>query len=832
MASVAEKLNRFYQGAVRKGGRINPMAAMRQAADASKFTHAFMLDGAIRKDALTSTYEVVRDPNVTPPAEVFNVLQKLATRLGWSLEKTKREASVVLEGVRLNELHKVNVKEGYEVFQLHMNLPDIATQMASYNATPELQEISKLMDAARVGLVNHMERVGRLTPEMAKEWRDVVGYVPFDRMPDLADHFNKVKKPSGKGVGQFGKIPDLVGSKERPVGDVFENYVGTVGWLLRQVLITDATRSTLDELVRLRNAKFVGLRKPEGAKGIYQEAWINGEQNFYKLETKYDKMAFADPAPPPTGAVKVASQVSNILRTSVTALPPFSIKQVVEDIQRAINDSGVRNPAALIGMSLRNFADISITELKGRRHPLVAKFARKGITGEVDSNHEQAAKYLMQNMGVAKRSLVAELFHKLDVITRASDLAVRAAVHEQTLRETANSMYPAGDMLLADTRARELINFRRRGSSQVVGTMISTIPFFNAYAQGTDLMYRNALGIDSSMGMDKKTARAHFASRALMLFGFSLLYAMAKSDDEEYQNMALRKRNANWIVGGGIMIPMPGEYSALFKVTAENLVEYMRRSGTPEEMTANEAVTNAMGYIFETYGGRVVPVPLIVKPLLEAWTNYSSLTGRALEGQHQQGMDPYMRKAGDTSEFAIAIAKFTNDVTDGKVQVSPIKIDNTLNGYFGSSAALVKLITDSLVNPDRLDKPIEKWAVLSNFMYETGDSTGTRRKDEFYKLNERTSVAARTMNELSKYNVDEAIAYGKAHANEIALNKPVQHTLMTLSKLREAQNIYQSANGVQIEPDKEKREAMVKDLKAAELQSVQWVREVERMLDL
>ena len=829
MASIAEKLNRKFQGAVRSGTTLNPLAAMRQAADTSKFVAQFMLEGGFRKDRTTGLYEVFKDPNIKPGADVFVTLDKLAKAEGMDIEVAQRHASVVLEGVRLAAMRESNKTMGTD-FKLHMSDSDIDTQVATYNNTPLLQEMSRLMDAPRIQLVNLMEKVGRLTPEAAKAWREVVGYVPFDREQGVSESFTRLKKPSGRGIGQYGKIPELKGSFERPVSDVFDNYVGTIAWMLRQVTITDATRTALEELSTMN----IGFKKLPGdsttAKNastskIIQEVWEKGEPAYYELPTKYDKMAFADPLPPPTGMVKIASKVSNVLRTSVTALPPFAVKQVVDDVQRAVFNSGVKNPAALVGKSLSNFFGIVTSELGGKQHPLVAKFAAKGITGEIDSNHQDASKYLMETMGVKKRSVVSGLMHRLDAITRASDLAVRAAVHEQTLTET-------GDMLLADTRARELINFRRRGSAQGVSTMIATIPFFNAYLQGTDLVYRNAVGTDSSLGVSKSEARKMFATRASQVFAFSLAYAFMMQDDEDYKKMNLRTRNNNWVIGDGIKIPVPSEIAALFKVTAENLVEYSNRYGTPEELKAQDAVINAMANIFEQYAGRVTPIPQVIKPLLEAATNHSFFTGRALEGAHQSALARNLRKTGNTSSFAVAIADFTAAVTDDKVTVSPIMIDNALDGYLGSSSALVKLLTDGIINPNRPDKPIEKWAMLSNFMYETGATAGTRPMDEFYELNAKTSQAAATMNKLAETDVDAAIKYAEKNAGEISLNKSIQRTIQSLGKMRAAVTFLESENGVAAEPDKAVRAEMIKELKAAQRESVTWIREVKQLMNL
>jgi len=135
---------------------------------------------------------------------------------------------------------------------------------------------------------------------------------------------------------------------------------------------------------------------------------------------------------------------------------------------------------------------------------------------------------LLADLGYKPRGKFKELLHRLEGITRASDLSVRKAIYDQTIKET-------NDQLLAQTRAREFINFRRRGASDFVGAMVTTIPFFNAYIQGMDVLYRAASGADSSSSVNRAEARKMFWNRAATVLALSTLYAMGKSDDDDYQ---------------------------------------------------------------------------------------------------------------------------------------------------------------------------------------------------------------------------------------------------------------------------------------------------------
>jgi hypothetical protein len=383
-------------------------------------------------------------------------------------------------------------------------------------------------------------------------------------------------------------------------------------------------------------------------------------------------------------------------------------------------------------------------------------------------------------------------------------------------------MKETNDQLLAQTRAREFINFRRRGASDFVGAMVTVIPFFNAYIQGMDVLYRAASGKDSSSSVDRAQARRMFWSRASTVMVLASLYAVGKDDDDEdYKEMDLRTRDSNWVLPGGYKIPVPGELGALFKVIPERVVEYMKRQGTPEEQDAWEATRTALTYIYEQYLGRAVPVPQAVKPLIEAWSNKSFLTGRPLEGFHHQQMEPSMRRTEQTSELAIVIANFSRDTIG--VEVSPIMVDNTLRGYFGSTAALLTATTDSLLNPTRVDRPLHKWALVSNYMY---DPVGTRRMTEFYDEREKVSKAGSTLRELMKTDLDRASAYAEAHADELQLESAVNATLQQLEDTRAYRKYLNSPDGAADMPAAEREEAL-KEIKKMELEYVRWVREAK-----
>jgi hypothetical protein len=818
-ATIEHRLRERFDGAVRDSlGKFNPMGLYRQAQDHAKLLLEYFQQGSLVKDTTTGLWRVGTTKGVRPPAEVYVLIDKYADKNGYSRERATQIASRVLEGVRLDAMRASN-KAGDTNFLLHLKDAEIDQLVREYKADPDLQAMSKLMDEARIAMVDNMVAVGRLTKETGDAWKDTVGYVPFDRLDDekFAAAFSKIKKISNKGLAQVGKLPELVGSIERPVGNVFDNYLNTLGWMVGQTMKTDGTVQTLRALEDLGHAKYLGrssLSKPN-AVGMY----VDGEMMYWELPSKYDVLAFKDLNPPKAHWLRVLGEFSNVLRKSVTVLPPFALKQVTDDVQRAIMTSGVKSPSALLRMSLTNFPKLALAELRGIQHPMVREFGALGLTGEYDFQAGKPATSLLKDLGYKKRSKFETLIHRLDGITRASDLAVRKAIYDQTLIESNN------DQLLAQTRAREFINFRRRGASDFVGAMVTVIPFFNAYIQGMDVLYRAASGKDSSSSVDRAQARRMFWSRAGTVMMLSSLYALGKDDeDEDYNEMDLRTRDSNWILGAGYKIGVPGELGALFKVIPERIVEYMKRQGTPEEQDAWEATRTALSYMYEQYLGRTTPIPQAVKPLIEAWSNKSFLTGRPLEGFHHQQMEPSMRRTEQTSELAVAIANFSRDTIG--MQVSPIMVDNALRGYFGSTAALLTATTDSLLNPTRVDRPLHKWALVSNYMY---DPVGTRRMTEFYEEREKVSRAGATLRELAKTDLDRAATYAEEHADELQLEAMVNATLQQLENTRAYRKHLNSPDGAQEMPAADREEAL-KEIKQMELEYVRWVREAKTAL--
>lgn len=834
-AAVEARLMDKYDGAIRDAAnKVSSIIVARQAEDVSKLMQAFYDEGGLSVDPTTKLLRVTKEKEAAN--DIFPTIRDWANKLGVPFEQAYAEASTILEGMRVSELVKSNMA-GKTDIALHwvdangnLDQQAINDAVAAYNANPELKKLSDIMDAVRIRMVDQMEATGRLTPEDAKVWREVAHYVPFDRLTKEFDKmFSGNKRITTRGIAHLGKLPELKGSERRPVGNVFDNYFKTLGWMASQVAKQNANTQLMNDMVDAGYARDVGFNSSNSLTGITAPLYVNGEQKFYEFKSEYDAVAFLDRNSPPRAYVKFAGRAANLLRLTATANPVFAATQVATDIQSALLFSGVKNPISFAVQALYNFGSLSWHEvtnvyraLRGDApitHEIERQMRAMGLSGEVDYTVSDPALEELIRQGVRKRTrfgstTLGAVIHGLEQITHASDLAVRAALYSDTLKATQ-------DADLAAVRARELINFRRRGSSTMMQDLVTMVPFFNAAAQATDIIYRSAVGT-GPLNEQRAAARKVLAERLALYAGFALAYALANSGDDEYEDMDRRVRDVNWVFPNNVRIPIRGDIGAV-KVAIENAVDYWRRQSTPEELDGFEAIQTVGQFIKSQYIDRMVPVPALIRPLAENIMNYSLLTGRALEGTYQQTKPVWTRESKGTSDTAKAIAQVAHD--EFGVDVSPVSIDNAFRGYMGTFAATVTGVTDLMLNPDKVDRPLHKMVGIGAFAW---DSTQlTNPKNEFYELREKVMPYKVELDRLSQVDMRAAEEFADKHQTELMAASVLAQTLQQLSALRKYETFLNSRNAIESGMTKEEREAELESLPAIYNEMTRYIRELK-----
>jgi hypothetical protein len=828
-ATVEAKVSTMFSQGVRDYfGNINPMVLARQAEDSAKIVMDFFRAGGIRltKDGLVESYQQGKS--------MVTALQKVgeyARANNLSYEEAKSEISTVLEGHRLHNINEEHNKpleasallleqqgknkeadaERKKKIFMHMDLKQIATLEKAYQQSAGIREIQDDLNATRTQAVDLMIATGRLTKEQGQFWKDNNSYVPFSRVFEDAVP-NMVYR--GKGIGILKKLPGMEGSLGRPVKNVLDSYANRLSWMVEDSMKNHAAVKLLETMELGGFAQEVPTKEKAKNPNLVVSLYRDGKPVLFEVQNEYDILAFQQAPEMMNGLTKVLGATSRWLRLSITAMPPFAIKQVIEDAQRAAFYSGVERPLVVAMKTLYNMPRVFFGEVTGRKSPMVKRMEELGIVGDYDFNIYQPVGDIEKEIGEAKRNFGQKLFYRLEQFTKASDLAARLAVYEETMRET------KGDEVLAQTRARELINFTRRGSSPVMRTAARVIPFFNAYAQGMDVLYRSATGLDSSSALNRAAARKLFLSRVAIMTALGFVYALSMSDDEGYKNATDEVRDNNWILPNGYKFGVPKELGFLFKSIPERIVDYYRRYGTDEEQSVMQALGSVAKGAMSAYGSPNV-TPSFIKPIVENLTNYSFFLQRELESASLKRLEPGQRYTSSTSELAKALGEETN--------VSPIKIDNFLRGMFGMAGSTTLLITDAALNPTRPDRPLYQMPFASLFLY---DTIGGRAKNEFYDLQEKVSQVDATYKSLLGRDPEKAQTYLEKNEALISIAPIISDSLEQLSATRKYRTMYEQGTEEMLGMTGAERREAIDEMRKLENEMLSYIRELRKSVSV
>jgi len=856
-ATVNAKVNQmFSKGYKNAFGDLNPMVLARQAEEARKLVLDFFKAGGIRM-AKSGLIETVDTKDSLQNA--VEQLVDLAAKNDMTYKEAETYVSSLLEGHRLHNMREEHDKpleasalileqqgknkeadaERKKKLARHMDNADIDTLEAAFQKSPETKAILDTLNATRAQAIDLMVKTGRITKEQGQFWNDNAAYVPFDRV------FVETEKPV-KGRGTYGistlrNLPGMEGSFERPIKNVFDSYTGRLSWMITEAVHNNASYNVLDTMALGGFAKELKPKEVPGNKALTVKVYREGKPVEFEVESAADYEAFQT-APELTGwMVSSLVPAARWVRVGVTAFPAFSIKQVIEDAQRSMFNSGVERPLVVGMKTLYNFPRLLTSDALqalgvGKKMPLVREMEKLGIIGDYDVNIINPAQDIKIAAGAEKRGWSGKVYHALEKITKASDLSARLAVFEETLLETGGKKdkdgnITGGDKDLAQLRARELINFSRRGSDPTIRTLSRVVPFMNAYAQGMDVTYRTASGLDAASGSERAEARKQFYKMAMKLTALGFMYALAFGDDEGYKNATDEVRDNNFLIPHtDKKIPLPKEIGFLFKSIPERLVNYYRRYGTDEE----QSILNLLGTIvkggFSAYGTPNA-TPAQIKPILENMTNYSFFLQRELESASMQRLDPSQRSTGSTSELAKAIGAFSQKLGEAagtkSLEVSPIKVDNLLRGLFGIAGSSTLLMTDALINPSRPDRPLYQMPFASLFLY---NIEGGRAKNEFYDLQNKVSQADMTFKSMQETAPDKAVAYFDKNAALISVAPILNESLKQLSQTRQLrQQLETTTEALSGMTSKERREA-IDDIIKQENASLQYVRMLDKQV--
>lgn len=810
LAGVEAEMGNLYGNSIRdNSGNMNPTVLLSRALDAPRFAQEMLRVGTIVVDpsGLSRITELDYNGQKISFEGVLRDIAAEAKRRGQTPAQFVKEFGEVLAGRREYELMKDN--DAREVkLEFYLTPEEAEAANEKFNNDAFIKDASAKMDAIRFAGLDFLVATGRMSKDKAKEWKEATAYTPFKRIEEL-DKFYVSQGQGGVStnfkLAAFKQMKEFKGSSERQTENPIENFVGLMEWMTREGMKAEAVGRALRDLELVGAAKYLPRGRdqmPQSQKGAVVSSWQKGQEKFYYVPDPANLAAFVGAKSMQIGSfMRAAQSFSQVLRVGVTITPAFIVKQIADDITRGYVHSGVNNPMELIPRILSNMPRNWWNEVKGTRSPGVAKLAQHGVVSAYDTVQGGNVRSIFEETGISKRSLGRAILRILEAGAKASDVSVRQAIYEQTMKET-------GDVALAESRAREIINFSRRGASTTADFFIRTIPFFNAYARSMDKLLL-AAGGGKTVGVSTGYARNLFFKRMGVLTAMGFSYALLMFDDEEYQNLSDHVRDRNWVLPYGKelgftpVIPVPPELSFFFKAIPERVVQYYKLQGTPEERDALRVARELMLSGVDIFWAPNL-TPQLVKPFFENMVNYSFFLGRPLESQSQLRLDASRRFGTGTSEAVKAAAEA---LAQRGIELSPIKIENAIRGVFGMSAGLALSVADVMVNPTRTDRPLHQHlaAQLTGASAFMKDPVGTRFLDDMYDFEDKVAQAYNTYNNYVKTAPEKADAYLLQNYGRYSVYEATKAVMESIRDLNNEAQVVDRAKDI---PPDERRQIM------------------------
>lgn len=788
-AFVADQIRDFNDGAFYNvNGTIRADMLMSAEANTGNFIDAFFNFGGI--DILNNGSIQVTDSQYSVD-NIFKTAKQLAERIGTDTAKELiTKAFYHYRAAAIKALPQDQWPENWKQDpRIVPTQQQIQAGLDAFAQVPELQEMRNQFIGSKNNIVQFLNKAGFLTDAKTKEYLADDSYAPWMRIKEYQD-----KAP---GMGNIGRMVDLsqmkklVGGTEE-VNDMLENMAQMLAWGVRSGIKNHTANSALNTMEQMGTAVKASGRPGNVDPAHVVMTYVDGKPTYWRVDNPYDLAAFQSVRALDSAFMKEMAKWMGKLRAGIVLFPVFPIRQVIMDSQRAYMQAGVERPMAMVGKILKSF-------LSGEAYKEVSADAealrKAGVAAQIDYNTYDNTRGLAERYGLKEREggitnwwVNTPAYQALHKFAYSADLAVRLGIYRQTMEET-------GDQTLATSRAREIINFQKSGTSAAMISLKQAIPFLGAYMQGMDVLYRSMTGRGNSMKQRKAAAAAYWGNAA-MYAGLVAAYAMTMSGDDEYEQQKGFVTDRNFLLPGGLLLPAPPESSFLPKVIVERITDYVLQESTDDPESAERLKQGIREAAFSSF---LPPAAVYgVTPYIELKTNKSFFSDMPIVPEYYQTLKPSEQYTPRTSEFAKSVGQAAN--------MSPIQIDYVLNAIGGTSAGALLQLADVVMGSEKTTP--DKLPVVGTFQQKP---VGGRYTEEYYAVRQLTTEAYNTVKLMAERGEEEKLSEYIAQpeiAARLAAREPVEYIHTLLNNVSEAKNAIDANK--ELSPDE--RRAMIDEL--------------------
>ena len=687
------------------------------------------------------------------------------------------------------------------------------------NRLEAYEDSLKSFDAFNRNVMDLAEQSGLIDPESRKFWEHEF-YVPFYRVSDdESGGFNGARVK--KGLVRQQAFKELKGGKDKLNSDLLDNTLLNWAHLLDSSAKNRAAVAALEAAadmgvaIEAKETAAKEMAKAMGKKSNVVWAMTEGQQRWFVVEDNAVLQAllgleFAGFRNPIMDAL---SAPKHWLTVGVTASPYFKIRNLIRDSIQAISVSnlsynpytnlreggggellkdsvkGVANVLTLntINYGLQRFGvnALRLSDNDSEEHfRLLAGGGTIHFGSMLEGSEAKRVQKLVE-MGVKDFTILDDplkykaFWNKFiqPAVTAYNEIGNRG---EEVNRASLYAQLRKQGMSHAEAslQARDLMDFSLQGTWNTIRFLSQVVPFFNARLQG---MYKLGRGA-------AENPKRFMAVTGMVALASIALLAAYHDDDDWKQREEWDRNNFWWFKFGGLAfrIPKPFEVGAIGTL-AERGFEWM----FDKEMTNKRFIAQVRKIIGDNLSLVTDPqslIPQAIKPIVDLYANKDSFTGRDIESQSMERVDPQYRYNSGTSMFARGASSAMSSVV-GNAALSPVQIDHMLRGYFGWLGSFIVGAADTVARPatGQPEKPTpDYWKVATGNIVSDKDSGQSRYVTQMYEQAKELEQAYATHRMLLKHGKqEEAKEYAKDNADKLRLYGRVEGVRKNVAAINE-----------------------------------------------
>ena len=658
---------------------------------------------------------------------------------------------------------------------------------------PELADMMENWQAVNANNLDNLEFSGIISKKRAKQLRDIKDYVPWQRLQDDMEDVHSAPTRTTKNLTNVSKekifrrnaaitraaqeyvdekidldeFNEAVQNYQEDLGEIdniVDNMIhNTMSITMNSIRNHAANAVAMRFAERYTDGKKKGKLKVFATEGTDKEGVrfniiANGRRIIVRITDPLIAQAVLGMENIAIPGMKYFSDVSNILRRTVTIWPQFQLRQLSMDAATAAFVSGLnmKNSGLVFAKSFSSFV-----RALNAQDPII-KYLRSYGIGGLQSYARSPKKIIKQKIGLVEHDKLAQFTNLLDKIGDSSDLAPRVATYKQVLAET-------GDETLALMRAHNLIDWKRHGSSRIAVALSRSVTFMSAYANQIDVLV-DALSGGGLRGKSRMAALTALAKIGSAMAFYTLVYAMLVGGNPDYEELDDETKARNFVIpksltkyigmSTNILLPMNTSAAFYFKALPEIIYNYVSKKGTQYEMDYTRFKT-AMGTAAVDALLGPTPIPTGIKPFAEIKLNHNFFTGGTVTPKGLAGLDAEEQYNATTSEMG----KVFSSLMGGAL--NPMEMDHMIRGIFGTTGAVVMWGSNMLAGerPTAEDRYNPLWGGIID------REVGRGPESLFYDLRDRVEPKYNTFNKLlEREKFEEADKYYNEHEKEIAIH--------------------------------------------------------------